>query len=164
MPKGVYPHTHIKPRVYPPEIVAEVRHMYLEREMTVAEVQAALPRGFKAQRIIERHIPERRRAVKRNQSREQNLMWKGDEAGYQAAHLRVAASRGKARSYTCVDCDEPADDWSYNHTDLNQRNGKAGALPYSCDPIHYSPRCRPCHRTFDAPKTKEGDAPCPQRP
>ena len=87
MPKGVYPHTHIKPRAYPAEIVALVRHMYETEGMTIAEIQRALPRGFKAQRIVERHVPERRRAAKRDQRGNKTHRWRELDAGYKAAHL-----------------------------------------------------------------------------
>lgn len=152
VPKGVYERTAAnkpKPRIYPPEIIAAVRRMYIDEGMTVAEVQAALPKGYKAQRIIERHIPVRRTAAKRDQSGDRNHMWKGDAAGYSAAHLRVAALRGSAREHACIDCGSPAHDWSFNNgrrTDL--RDPETGCA-YSNDPNDYDPRCRSCHRRFD---------------
>lgn len=150
MPKGVYPRTEAnkpKPRKFPSEIVAAVRRMYLEEGMTVREVQDALPKGYKAQRIIERHIPERRPAAVRDQRGPRNPMWKHDP-GYQAAHLRVASIKGPARDRRCIDCDAPADDWSYVHgcDDERQRQGES---PYCIHSDHYEPRCRPCHRAYD---------------
>lgn len=150
MPKGVYPHTHVKPREYPADIVAAVRRMYLHEGMTVREVQEALPKGFKAQRIIERYIPERRAAKVRDQRGARNKAWKGARPGYEAAHLRVASLRGPASSHGCIDCPGRAFDWSYNHTagsaELRDENGRK---PYSPNPDDYSPRCRSCHRAFD---------------
>ena len=155
MPKGVYPHTHIKPRAYPAEIVTLVRHMYETEGMTIAEIQRALPRGFKAQRIVERHVPERRRAAKRDQRGNKNHMWRELDAGYKAAHLRVASARGAASGHRCVDCGCRAADWSYNHTDPDARSAPDGTRPYSLNPDHYSPRCRPCHRAFDSASRKK---------
>lgn len=156
MPKGVYPHTHIKPREYPQEIVDQVRRMYVDQGMTVKEVQEALPKGFKAQRIIERYIPIRRTASKRFQSREQNSSWKGDAASYTAVHLRLRVERGPARSHPCVDCGEVAHDWSYNGRDENCVRSPRGV--YSVNLDNYDPRCRCCHRQYDARMRKEGDA------
>ena len=156
MPKGVYLHTHIKPREYPQEIVDEVRRMYLECGMTVKEVQEALPKGFKAQRIIERHIPVRRTASKRSQRKDQNSCWKGDAASYAAVHLRLRTERGPARTHPCVDCGEGAHDWSYNGLDEHEVRSPRGV--YSVNPNNYDPRCRSCHRQYDARMRKEGDA------
>ena len=141
---------HITPRAYPVEIVELVRRMYLDEGMTVREVQARLPRGFKAQRIIERHIPERRPAAKRDQRAARNHAWKFGEPGYQAAHLRVASVRGPASAYRCTDCPEAAADWSYCHTAGSvELRASDGSRPYSPNPDDYAPRCRRCHRAFD---------------
>lgn len=137
VPKGVYPHTHIKPREYPVEVVELVRRMYLVDGMTVAEVQRELPAGFKAQRIIERHIPERRPAVKRNQAGAANDSWKGDAAGYAALHLRVATNRGKPSLCERCGTTEGRFEWanlSGNYQDTND----------------YARMCVTCHRRFDA--------------
>jgi len=72
--------------------------------------------------------------------------------GYYAAHLRVAAARGRAKDHECVDCGEPACDWSYDHKDADEFVASAGIakdLAYSTSPDHYQPRCRPCHKAFD---------------
>ena len=82
-----------KPREYPAEIVALAVDMYAAGH-TIAEVQGALPAGFKAQRIIERHVPVRRTAAKRDQRGPRNHMWKS-APGYQAAHLRLGDERGR---------------------------------------------------------------------
>jgi hypothetical protein len=76
-----------------------------------------------------------------------------DTAGYGAAHRRCTTDRGCIATHTCIDCDGQAQHWSYNHTDPDERLGKAGnfdqPVPYSLDPSHYSPRCIPCHKRFD---------------
>ncbi len=142
MPKGVYPHVHIKPRDYPAEIVAAVRRMYLDERMTVAEIQRALPAGFKAQRIVERYIPERRPAVKRDQSGSANDSWRGDTAGYGALHLRVAARRGKPSLCDRCGATEGRFEWanlSGRYEDIND----------------YARMCVSCHRRYDAARRAE---------
>lgn len=160
MPKGIYVRTTEntkKPRQYPPEIIELARSMYEDQGMTVAEICAAFPKGYRVQTIIERHVPQRRAAAKRDQSGERNHMWR-DDPGYQAAHLRVAAQRGKASEHACVDCRHRAAEWSYDHADdaeFIDQNGRR----YSTDPSHYNPRCVSCHRRHDATRrmTQGGD-------
>lgn len=148
-----------KPRAYPTEIVEAVRRMYVDEGMTVLEVQRALPRGFKAQRIIERHIPTRRVAAKRDQSREKNHAWHGDHADYDAVHARLYAWKGKASTYACIRCGEGAHDWSYNGDAPHERRDPSNNCPYTTDLTYYSPRCRTCHRRHDAAmRSKESDA------
>jgi hypothetical protein len=138
VPKGVYANNHGKPpRTYPTEIVDSVRRMYLDEGMTVAEVQKALPRGYKAQRIIERHIPERRPAIKRDQAGANNSSWKGQDATYTAFHLRVQVARGKPSRCSACDCTEGRFEWANltgDYADVND----------------YIRLCTRCHRRFDA--------------
>ncbi len=100
MPKGVYDRASSKwtppaRKKYPPELVDRVRELY-ESGLTMAETAAAAGTTVKVlQRLMPRHGIARRRAVPRNQSGEKNAMWKGNDAGYQALHLRVANARGK---------------------------------------------------------------------
>lgn len=70
---------------------------------------------------------------------------------YAAAHDRVEAHKGLARSHVCIDCGRSADHWSYDHTDPDEMHEYDGRylLPYSTDPQHYDPRCISCHRRFD---------------
>lgn len=152
MPKGVYPHTHIKPREYPEDIVELVRELYTNQKMTVLEVQAALPKGYKAQRIIERYIPQRRRAVPRNQRGERNACWKGSEAGYEAVHLRLKTEIGAAASHFCHDCGKQAYDWSYQGGAPDERSYPRNGCLYTTDLSYYVPRCRPCHGGYDSKK------------
>lgn len=115
--------------------------------MTVAEIRTAFPRGYKVQTILERYLPSRRSAAKRNQRGSANHAWKGDGLGYAAAHLRIYAVRGHASAHVCVDCDGPATDWSYigGRPRESQRDG----LAYSPDPMSYAPRCKTCHHNYD---------------
>ena len=78
--------------------------------------------------------------------------WKGDEIGYEAAHKRVHKTRGLASDYLCIDCSSAAKDWSYDHSDPDEKrqlNSYGYTLPYSCNPEHYEPRCRACHNALD---------------
>lgn len=135
-----------RPRDYPPEVVESVLNLY-ESGLTIREVQA-LTAGYRVQTILERHLPERRKAIKRNQRGPANHSWKGDAPGYQAAHLRAESIKGKASSHLCADCGEAALDWSYTHGCPSEMRGGNG-LPYCPHPDHYVPRCRSCHRQFD---------------
>ena len=87
--------------------------------------------------LFKRHGYVCRRAAKRDQYGERNHAWKGDEAGYQAMHLRVESRRGKASTHVCSRCAIViADDWanlSGRYSDVND----------------YAPMCRSCHRKYD---------------
>lgn len=135
-------------RDYPPEIVELARSMYEDQGLTIAEIRAAFPKGYRVQTIIERHVSTRRSAIVRDQSGEKNHMWR-DTPGYQAAHLRVASERGKASEHACIDCLRRAGEWSYDHADANELIDHKGRR-YSVDPDHYDPRCIACHRRHDA--------------
>lgn len=146
MPKGVYERTTAnapKKRVYPEHIVEAVRRMYISEGMTVREIQEALPPGYKAQRIIERHVPTRRTTAKRDQRGSRNHMWKGSSASYGAIHLRLGQARGG-----CVECDAEAVDWSYQGGCPGEMGG-SDEPPYCPHAEHYQPRCRPCHHRYD---------------
>lgn len=70
---------------------------------------------------------------------------------YIGAHARVRASRGVVQQYACVTgCGAQAQQWAYDHRDIDElRDPKSGAL-YSGAPHHYLAMCIPCHRRFDA--------------
>jgi hypothetical protein len=56
---------------------------------------------------------------------------------YAVWHKRVKNARGRASDYPCVDCGDPADDWSTVN-------------PSSDDVrVRFQPRCRKCHRHYD---------------
>lgn len=148
VPKGVYERTPAnkpKPREYPPEIVELARRLYIDEGMTVAEIRAVFPKGYRVQTIIERHIAERRPCAKRDQSGERNHMWRGDDPGYQARHLRL----GRAADHPCVDCGEQAREWSYEGRCDGERR-TAGSPAYCTHDQHYRPRCTRCHRRYDS--------------
>lgn len=75
-----------------------------------------------------------------------------DDAGYTAAHQRCRSDRGRVQEHPCIDCGNPAQHWSYNHDDADERIAyglSANGVAYSLDPDHYSPRCVSCHKVFD---------------
>lgn len=148
-PKGVYPHTHIKPRTYPADVVERVRHLYIDEGMTREEVQAEIGSGFKVERIMQRHDIPTRMAIKRDQRAESNTSWAGDAPSYNAAHTRIYVTRGRASEHPCVDCDQQAKDWSYLG-DCNRERTDSKGRTYSPNPDMYAARCRKCHRSYDA--------------
>ena len=74
---------------------------------------------------------------------------------YETAHTRVRAAHGPASDRACVDCGQPASEWSYDHTDENELSreisswGRRRIVTYSASVEHYEPRCRGCHIKFD---------------
>lgn len=65
------------------------------------------------------------------------------------AHQNVRKLRGSARDQFCIDCGEPADEWSYQGGDPHEEASLTG--PYSLSVEFYAPRCYKCHRAFDRP-------------
>lgn len=79
-----------------------------------------------------------------------------NNAGYTAAHERCRRDRGRVQEHQCIDCGAPAQHWSYNHNDRDERLAyglSARPVAYSLDPMHYDPRCVPCHKRFDLGRT-----------
>ncbi len=79
---------------------------------------------------------------------ESNPNWSGDAASYMAVHLRLRNQRGRAKDFSCVDCDAKAAHWSYNNTDPDERF-EHGMGRYSTDLTNYEPRCVRCHKAHD---------------
>lgn len=77
--------------------------------------------------------------------------WRGNTIVYASAHKRVAAARGPARDQACVDCGEPAQDWSFTKVECETRMSSPDGRPYCTHVEHYDPRCRTCHNRFDHP-------------
>lgn len=140
-------------REYPREIVELVCGMYQDG-MTVSEIGQVAPKGYRVQTILERYLPNRRAAAKRHQTGDLNHMWKGADAGYQAAHLRISEKYGPATNYKCVGCSEQAEEWSFNN-ECSEQIVRDKKPPYCLHREHYKPRCVKCHRNFDR---KERDA------
>ena len=77
MPKGVYAHTHIKPKVYPAEFVARIAELY-GRGMTQVEIAEELQTSQKViWRAMRRHGLRTRPRRKRNQRGPRNTSWRG---------------------------------------------------------------------------------------
>jgi hypothetical protein len=131
-----------KPREYPQEIIDLVTTWYAEG-LTVAEIKAIAPKGYRIQTILERYVEKRRSKAKRNQRGAANHMWKGDQAGYQALHLRVDSERGKPMR--CDWCESQGDN-RYEWANLT------GDYTNVWD---YVRLCLSCHRTYDAKRRKE---------
>ena len=77
--------------------------------------------------------------------------YKWGEGGYVSTHNLIRRRRGKASRFTCVDCGGPAEEWSYDHNDPEERTGMHGGheVTFSRNPDCYSPRCVRCHRIYD---------------
>jgi len=77
MPKGVYPHTHVKPKVYPADMVERVRDLY-GSGMTQVEVAAELGVSQKVVwNLMRNHGITARPRIKRDQAGPKNDTWKG---------------------------------------------------------------------------------------
>lgn len=72
-----------------------------------------------------------------------------EDPAYRTVHARLQRDRGPASGHSCVDCGQPAQDWSYDHGDPDQRIAADNGCPYSTKAEHYQPRCKRCHAIFD---------------
>lgn len=153
MPKGVYDHKHLKPKLYPAEMVERVEGLYAAG-MTQQEIASELSTSQKViWRLMKNHDIAARVAAKRSQAGESNHMWRGDDAKYQALHLRVEAARGKPRE--CGRC---------GSNDLNARYERANLTGKYTDVDDYERMCVSCHRTYDAQRrAATGQRTCPVR-
>jgi hypothetical protein len=82
---------------------------------------------------------------------------------YGTAHSRLMKWRGSAKHQTCVGCDLPADEWSYNGGGRHEMRGphlngwgKVIEVAWSTEVSDWSPRCRSCHVEHDR-KTERCD-------
>ncbi len=83
-----------------------------------------------------------------------------DQLTWAGAHKRVRYDRGRASEHACIDCGQRAEEWSCRHDipeDSRQqgwsrpnRNGVRSWQTWSTDVWDYDPRCRKCHRRYDA--------------
>lgn len=74
--------------------------------------------------------------------------WTGDRATYLAVHHRLYRERGYAKSYTCITCERPAQQWAYQHGDPDELIDSKGRV-YSTNLDLYEPMCALCHTAFD---------------
>jgi len=138
MPKGVYVRTKSLAKTYPQELVDKVRLLYGAGK-TQAEVAVALGLTQKViYSLMRRHGLPARPAIKRNQRGRMNTGWKGDQAGYQALHLRVYRARG--RPTTCSMC---------GTTDPTKTYDWANLTGNYQDIADFAPMCRSCHWRYD---------------
>lgn len=70
---------------------------------------------------------------------------------YVTAHAQIYRIRGKATEYKCINCDNLASQWAYNHQDPNELVGiwDGRLTKYSEDPEFYNPMCARCHVQHD---------------
>lgn len=70
---------------------------------------------------------------------------------YGAVHKRLERERGRAAGFGCVDCSNPASEWSYDGGASPEFTGpvRGSMLAYSTDLGAYLPRCKSCHRHVD---------------
>lgn len=81
------------------------------------------------------------------------------DVGYHTAHNRIRTLKGPAKSYLCVDCGKPAQQWSYTHDDPDEKvgpNSLGSMLAYSLKEECYVPRCRKCDKVVDGQFKKQG--------
>jgi hypothetical protein len=71
---------------------------------------------------------------------------------YSTAHNRCTRLWGSARLHPCIECGNPAEQWSYDGTDPDELCGfqKGYMRLYSRHPEFYMPLCRACHSPRDA--------------
>lgn len=128
-----------RPKVYPAVLVAEVERLYAAGR-TQAEIAAQVGTTQKViWRLMTNHEIAARVAAKRDQVGPANHMWAGDDAGYQALHLRVEAARGKPAA--CSRCGKDDPFCRYEWANLTGR--------YE-DVEDYERMCVSCHRRYDA--------------
>src|SRR5260221_7341101 len=84
-----------KPKTYQPELVVKVGRLYAEGRTQTEIAQATGLTQRVIWKVMRRHGISARVAAKRHQTGAANHAWKGDDAGYQACHLRVQVRRGK---------------------------------------------------------------------
>jgi hypothetical protein len=122
----------------PPELVARVRYLYEQRQMSQMEIASEFRWTLKkVQGVFRRNAIPTRPQIKRDQRGSKNARWKGDQAGYQALHLRVYAERG--RPFPCSVCGTTtakAYDWA-------NLTGNYQAIE------DFVPMCRSCHWKHD---------------
>lgn len=77
--------------------------------------------------------------------------WRGDNIGYDAAHLRAKALRANA----CASCGQSGCrlEAALRHTAAAPSLRQSPRGPYSVNPADYVTLCVKCHRRYDSPRT-----------
>lgn len=128
-----------KPKVYPADMVEDVRRLYIDDGRSQVEVAAAMGTTQKViWNLMRRHGLETRPQIKRDQRGPKNDSWKGSAAGYAALHLRVYTERGCPRK--CEVC---------GTTDRRKRYEWANLTGQYDDPQDYKRMCTSCHHRHD---------------
>ena len=78
--------------------------------------------------------------------------WTGDDASYNAVHLRLRIQRGKPGEHQCQ-CGTRAEQWAFIRGVGPVMHDDEGR-PYSTDLSRYEAMCRTCHRRMDADATR----------
>jgi hypothetical protein len=128
-----------EPIEYPPELIERIRILYRDGRSMREVAEAAGTTVRILQRLMPRYGIGRRGLGKREQRRERNDSWLGDEAGYSAMHLRVITARGRPSRCACCDT-----------TDLAIRYEWANLSGHYEDINDYARLCPRCHRRLDA--------------
>lgn len=135
----------------PPCPESQLREMYEAKRMSQREIAQSLCVSLKRiQTAMRRFGITPRPQTRRNQHGPANPCWKGEEAGYQAMHLRVARKRGKPQR--CERCGTSDPRKHYDWANLTGRYGNVD---------DYERMCRSCHRRYDYERVG-GDAECPK--
>ena len=79
---------------------------------------------------------------------------------YEGMHSRLEINMGRAAENSCVDCGNPANDWTWsNECDETlwgiAKKGRPNLNPYCMHYEHYAPRCTKCHMIFDKVISKQ---------
>jgi hypothetical protein len=120
-----------------------------------AKVSAALTgRSLSEEHRRKTAAANRDPALRRQKSDARKARRKPAES-HQQIHKRLVRDGGPARNHPCVDCGNPAKDWSHDcltwentAQEILNRHGKR--LVFSTDQSAYHPRCKPCHNRLDA--------------
>lgn len=88
-------------------------------------------------------------AMQRTDGEIREWRFKWGDGGYISTHSWIHRRKGPARDHDCVDCGNPAAEWSYNHTDPDALTCPGRGSLYSRNVDCYDPRCIPCHRSYD---------------
>lgn len=144
MPRGVYTRT--------PEILASLRAAAEQRATGTGMCHVAdcdRPSSGRRANICEVHYYR----LRRTGTTDLRPSKRKHPPTYRNAHRWVQLDRGKAADHACIDCDEPAAHWSFDHRRVPESewlwcydNGKR---PYSGDAQDYDPRCARCASRYD---------------
>jgi hypothetical protein len=135
------------PTIDPPELIEQVRRLYVDEGLTQRQVAAKIGIGrMVVRRILTRNdIPMRSTYDYPDRLRgSNNGRWRTDNLRYDTLHARVYSVRG--RPIGCTKCSQNDPDRRYEWANLT------GDYENVQD---YARMCVPCHRDFDAQRRAE---------